>query len=99
VVLRDVTGELYTVRNYIAHGDRLPEDYFQNERRPSLGPQGVNMIEMLLESQSFIIRRSLLKILRENLLEHFAGAQAAQDYFAAHRLTKADVRAGRPALP
>jgi hypothetical protein len=71
------------VRNYLAHGDRLPENYFIEARRPGIGPNVVNFIEVLLEAQSFIIRKSHLKILREDLLDHFADAHAAQDYCTA----------------
>ena len=51
----------------------------------------VNLIDVLMEAQSFIIRKSLLKILREDLLEHFRDADASQDYSAANQLTKDDI--------
>jgi hypothetical protein len=54
---------------------------------------------VLTEAQSFIIRKSLLKILSDQLLDHFADAQAAQSYFAAHNLTRDDIRASRTPIP
>jgi hypothetical protein len=95
IAIQDITADLYSVRNYLAHGDRLPENYFTEARRPGIGPDVVNLIEVLLEAQSFIIRKSLLKILREELVDHFADAGAAQDYFAANHLTKDDIRPRR----
>jgi hypothetical protein len=95
ITIRDITADLYRVRNYIAHGDRMPDNYFLEARRPGLGPDVVNLIDVLMEAQSFIIRKSLLKILREDLLDHFADADAAQDYFAANHLTKDDIRPRR----
>ncbi len=95
IAIRDVTADLYSVRNYIAHGDRMPDNYFLEARRPGLGPDVVNLVNVLMEAQSFIIRKSLLKILREDLLHHFADADAAQRYFAANHLTKDDIRARR----
>jgi len=43
---------------------------------------------MLLEAISFIIRHSLLKILRDGLLNDFKDAQSSQAYFGAQGLTK-----------
>ena len=47
----------------------------------------VSHIEILAEGLSFIVRNSLLKILRDGLLHHFANAAAAESYFDSHHLT------------
>ena len=59
------------VRNCIAHGDKIPDRYFTpGGGRPTLnGP--VNFLTVLDDSLSFIIRESLLRILRDNLVENF----------------------------
>jgi hypothetical protein len=82
-----VLDDLYNMRNYIAHGDQLPDSYFTGGKRDGIaGP--VNLFNVLLEAASFIIRRSLLKILKDDLLEHFKGADSAQMYFAANGFSK-----------
>ena len=47
---------------------------------------------MLLEAISSIIRQSLLKILKENLLLHFADSSSSEAYFTANGLTKRDIQ-------
>ena len=97
--IRNITADLYRIRNYIAHGDRLPDDDLRDVRRPGLGPEVVNLVDVLLETQSFIIRKSLMRILRDDLIDNFADAAAAESYFAAHNLTKEDIRAGHNPIP
>ncbi len=87
----DVLDDLYEMRNFIAHGDKLPDLYFQEQMRTGFnGP--VKKVEVLLEAASSIIRMSLKKILRDNLVPNFAGAVEAQAFFAAQRLTKSDLQ-------
>ena len=47
----------------------------------------LNTFQVLFEAASFIIRKSLLKILRENLLDHFVDAGPADKYFAVNGLS------------
>jgi hypothetical protein len=47
----------------------------------------VSHIKVLAEGLSFIVRTSLLKILRDGLLDHFANAGVAESYFDGHHLT------------
>jgi hypothetical protein len=82
-----ILDELYNMRNYIAHGDRLPDCYFIGSKRNGIG-RPVNLFNVLTEAASFIIRKSLLKILKDDLPEHFKGADEAQMYFAANGLSK-----------
>jgi hypothetical protein len=42
----------------------------------------------LHEALSFIIRASLLKILEDGLLSHFADGPSSKEYFGAHGLVK-----------
>jgi len=85
LTVEDVIEDLYELRNSVAHGDKTPEKFFK-EKRKDLG-QPVRLVEVVHEAASFIVRSSLLKILEENLLEHFASGPASDAYFGSHGLT------------
>jgi hypothetical protein len=68
-----IVDELYEVRNFIVHGDRIPDWAFQDTLRDGFNGR-VTVFQVLFEAQSFIIRRSLLKILPDNLPNHFGDA-------------------------
>jgi hypothetical protein len=95
ITVGSVVDDMYKVRNYIAHGDRIPDRYMLNIVRDSFG-SSVFAYAMLFEAQSFIIRASLLKILREGLSNHFADASSAEAYFAAQGLTRDKLMPRRP---
>lgn len=82
-----IADDLYTLRSFIAHGDRIPDHYFSRICRTGLNG-GVTLYQGLFEAQSFVIRASLLKILQEHLLNDFADAPAADSYFKTHGLAK-----------
>src|SRR5262249_22955041 len=82
-----IVPDLYKMRNFIAHGDKIPDPFFQDILRDGLNG-GVAKREVLLEAASFIVRTSLLRILRGGLLHHFADAGPAEAYFGAQNLTK-----------
>ncbi len=86
-----IVNAFYNVRNHLAHGDRIPDLYFANTARHGYG--AVTILEVLFEAASFIIRSSLLKILGEGLLDHFADASAAEAYFDGNNLTNSKIRA------
>jgi hypothetical protein len=81
-----VLDELYELRNVIAHGDKTPDKFWVTAR--SEYDQHVNLAEMLTEAASRIIRASLLRILEDNLLKHFADGPASEAFFGAQELTK-----------
>jgi hypothetical protein len=84
------------MRNFMAHGDKIPGSFFTTDLRTGFnGP--VQKREVLLEAASFIVRASLLKILRHGLLDHFADAGPAEAYFGAEHLTKSELYAARKA--
>lgn len=91
----DVVGELYCLRNHIAHGDRVPDYYFKKEGRPSpmYGGDRIPKSEMLFEAISFIIRYSLLKVLDDQVLDHFQSNATADAYFGSYGLTKKALQA------
>src|ERR1700674_2047242 len=61
ITVGQTVDDLYDLRNFIAHGDRVPDQYFRDDLRQGLGG-GVKRCEVLLEAASFIVRTSLLKI-------------------------------------
>jgi len=92
ITVGQIVGDIYDMRNFMAHGDRIPDPYFTEDLRTGI-QGGVKRWEVLLEAASFIIRSSLLKILRSNLLNHFADAGPAEAYFGAQGLTNSALRA------
>lgn len=87
ITVGSVVDDLYQVRNFIAHGDRIPDRFLQDTLRDGFNGR-VTVFAVLLEVQSFIIRKSLLKIINEGLLEYFADAAPFEAYYAAQGLTK-----------
>jgi len=81
-----IVQDLYEMRNFIAHGDKIPDSFFTEIVRDGFGG-GVQKSEVLFEAASFIIRASLLRILRDGLLNDFADAGSADAYFRARNLT------------
>lgn len=71
LTIKDVLDDVNKVRNCIAHGDKIPDRYLA----PGGGRQTLNgvanFLAVLEDSLSLIIRETLLKILRDNLLESF----------------------------
>jgi hypothetical protein len=77
----EVVEAVYDVRNYIAHGEVIPDKYFVTPMRDGIDGD-VSTIEVLGEAASFIVRESLLRILKNNLLEHFRDGTTANAYFS-----------------
>lgn len=87
IAVGSIIQDLYTLRNFVAHGDKVPDQFFTEMPRSGFNG-GVKKIEVIIEAASFIIRASLLKILRDHLLDCFADAAPAETYFGAHGLTR-----------
>ena len=96
LTINQVIADLYEMRNFLAHGDKIPDLFFKTVLRQGLGGD-VGKPEVLLEAASFIIRITLLKILRNGLLDYFADAASAEAYFAAQNLTRSALNAARRA--
>lgn len=77
-----VLEDLQCLRNCVAHGKRVPERFFETGRL-SFGEE-IPMCDVLTEAASFIVRSSLIRILSDNLLDHFRDAHTANSYFALH---------------
>jgi len=92
LTVASVIDEIYCLRNHIAHGDKLPDYYYQAAGRSGFEGGSIVKGEMLLEAISSIIRQSLLNILKENLLPHFADTRSSEAYFTANGLTRKDLQ-------
>jgi hypothetical protein len=87
----EVLDDLYEVRNCIAHGDKVPDRFFGH----AFGGHG-NKLVTLEEAASYIVRASLLKILKDNLLQHFKGGPESQAYFKAQGLVRSRLQKKKP---
>jgi hypothetical protein len=86
LTIEKTIGEIYCLRNHIAHGDKVPDYYFQNGRLDFEGQ--LARFAVLTEAISFIVRQSLLKILKDGLLSHFEDSASSEAYFSSKALTK-----------
>lgn len=96
ITIADVIDELYELRNCLAHGEKTPDRFFV-DKRTSLD-ESLNLLAVLHEAISFIIRESLLRILENDLLNHFADGPASKSYFGAAGLTDSQIRQKQKAL-
>jgi len=81
LTINDVLDDVNEVRNCIAHGDKIPDTFFApGGGRQTLGG-AVNYLTVLDDSLSFIIRQSLLRILRDNLVEEFKSRHQSSLYW------------------
>jgi hypothetical protein len=94
----EIVDDLYEVRNCIAHGERIPDRFFEMKPTGYLGESG-NILTVLHDGLSFIIRTSLLRILKGNLLHHFADGPSAEKYFSAAGLTKSELLKAKQKKP
>jgi hypothetical protein len=77
----DVLQDVNEVRNDIAHGDKIPDRFFAlGGGRPTLDGIG-NYVTVLDDALAFIIRETLLKILRNDLIEQFKDRHEYTQYW------------------
>ena len=82
ISIADVIDDIFVVRNCLAFGEPIPSHYFRDTMRQGIYGD-VSHFEVLTEGLSFIIRSSLLKILRDGHIEHFKDAATAEPYWTA----------------
>lgn len=87
LTVADVVDEIYCLRNHIAHGDKLPDYYYQASGRGDVNGS-LSRIQMALEHLSFIVRHSLVRIMKDNLLPHFVDAASSEAHFQSLQLTR-----------
>jgi hypothetical protein len=82
----DVVEDLNFVRNRIAHGERIPDQYF-NENAGRKGLNGrVNYIAVLDDALAFIVRETLRRILAENILDGFTSRRSVSSFWKSRGL-------------
>jgi hypothetical protein len=74
------------VRNLIVHGERVPEKYNGSGRKSVNG--NINRMSVLFEGLSFILRKSLLRIFQDNLLEEFKDRSPSRKFWKNLSLTR-----------
>ena len=80
ITVGNVLEELYEARNCIAHGDRIPDRFFQEVWRRGV-QRPLVIMAVLDEAASIIARKSILTILERDLEEHFKDSDSADAYF------------------
>jgi len=76
-----VVEDVNVVRNCIAHGERIPDNYFrQDEGRNTLNGR-VNYIAVLDDALAFIVRANLRRIIAEGLLDDFASRVSVSQFW------------------
>lgn len=88
LTVTSVLDEIYCLRNNIAHGDKIPDHYFNTCGRAMYDGHELKRVDMLIEAISFVVRQSLLTILKNGLLDHFQGRASSEAYFGGLGLTK-----------
>lgn len=73
---------MYTVRNFSAHGQKVPDLHFGALPHPF--GSTVPVIEALAEAATFIIRKTIAEILRRGLREHFRDRKARENFWLYH---------------
>ncbi len=72
---------VYKVRNCVAHGDKIPDELFKTILKRGVNDP-LNAVAVIDEAVSFIVRKSLQRILVDDLLEHFNDSGSVDAYFA-----------------
>jgi hypothetical protein len=82
----DIIEDVNTVRNCIAHGERIPDKYFRKDAgRNTLNGQ-VNQISVLDDALAFIVRTSLRRIIAGDLLADFASRVSVSSFWKSKSL-------------
>lgn len=82
----DILEDVNTVRNCIAHGERIPDKYFGDwAGRNGLNGR-VNYISVLDDSLAFIVRETLRRILAGNLIDNFTSRRVVSLFWKARGL-------------
>jgi hypothetical protein len=80
ITVGSILDRIYEVRNCIAHGDKIPDELFRKILRQGVNDR-LNIVAVVDEAVSFIVRKSLQRILVDDLLEHFRDSDSVDAYF------------------
>jgi hypothetical protein len=82
-----VVDPIYELRNYVMHGQRVPEAFYIQDGREGLdGP--LRRVEELVEALSFLLRKSVQIAVDPSTVENFKDDIARRAYFAPLTKTK-----------
>jgi len=87
----EIIEDIYKLRNYIVHGERVPAQYAAKGREGVSVTEDISRVDVLFEGLSFILRKSLLRVLQDNLLEEFKDRASSRKYWKARSLTRRDL--------
>jgi hypothetical protein len=82
----DVVGDVYKLRNKFAHGEWIPKEYLGRPGYRGKAGNPLSYADVLLEATSIILRMSLIRILKDDLLEVFRSKDALDWHFSRHGL-------------
>jgi hypothetical protein len=88
----DVAQDVYRLRNFFAHGEWPGTDWTQRNLRQGVGDDPITYADMLREATSVLLRASLAKILKNDLLDLFGNKQKMNSYFAQFGLVRKSKR-------
>jgi hypothetical protein len=77
--LGEMVPLIYAVRNFSAHGQRVPDSHFVPVAHP-FGPSVVG-IDALAEAATFVIRKTVIAILQFGFREKFKDRDAREDFW------------------
>jgi hypothetical protein len=76
-----VVDPIYELRNYVIHGQRVPDSFYASEGREGLdGP--LRKVEQLIEALSFLLRKSIQLAVNPNVMDNFKDDSARRTYFS-----------------
>jgi len=78
----DVIPDIYRLRNKFAHGEWVPKEFLDRPSYTGKAGEDLNYADVLLEATGIILRMSLIRILRNNLLVVFRTKDALDWYFS-----------------
>jgi hypothetical protein len=82
-----VVDPIYELRNYVMHGQRVPEAFYARDGREGFdGP--LRRVEELVEALSFLLRKSIQIAVDPSRVESFKDGDARRAYFAPLTKTK-----------
>lgn len=77
----DVIEDINEVRNCIAHGERIPDKYFEAGAGRNDSGRQVNYISVLDDALAFIVRETLRRILADDLLDGFTSRRGVSVFW------------------
>lgn len=70
---------IYEVRNSAAHGQKVADPHFVSVPHPLQGP--ASLLDVLAEAATFIIRKTVVEILKRGLCENFKDREAREKFW------------------